>query len=117
MDIKSHNNDRFTDLHNIISEGVHKVEDIEENVNSLLLAIMNPEDQRNVKEFKSFSDRIEYINVPYVMDVNTEVKIYKNTFGKQIEELFLPRIMTNFARVIISSRLTTRSEVATGMDR
>lgn len=110
MDIKSHNNDRFTDLHNIISEGVHKVEDIEENVNSLLLAIMNPEDQRNVKEFKSFSDRIEYINVPYVMDVNTEVKIYKNTFGKQIGDLFLPRIMTNFARVIISSRLTTRSE-------
>jgi predicted Ser/Thr protein kinase len=110
MDIKSHNNDRFTDLHNIISEGVHKVEDIEENVNSLLLAIMNPEDQRNVKEFKSFSDRIEYINVPYVMDVNTEVKIYKNTFGKQVEDLFLPRIMTNFARVIISSRLTTRSE-------
>ena len=110
MDIKSHNNDRFTDLHNIISEGVHKVEDIEENVNSLLLAIMNPEDQRNVKEFKSFSDRIEYINVPYVMDVNTEVKIYKNTFGKQVDDLFLPRIMTNFARVIISSRLTTRSE-------
>jgi predicted Ser/Thr protein kinase len=110
MDIKAHNNDRFTDLHNIISEGVHKVEDIEENVTSLLLAIMNPEDQRNVKEFKSFSDRIEYINVPYVMDVNTEVKIYNNTFGKQVEDLFLPRIMTNFARVIISSRLTTRSE-------
>ena len=44
------------------------------------------------------------------MDMNTEVKIYKNTFGKQIEERFLPRVLTNFARVIISSRLTTRSE-------
>ncbi|HEX3019572.1 MAG TPA: hypothetical protein VHP36_04690 [Chitinispirillaceae bacterium] len=110
MDVKAHNTDRFIDLHNIISEGVHKVEDIEENVNSLLLAIMNPEDQKNIKEFKSFSDRIDYINIPYVMDVNTEVKIYRNTFGIQIEELFLPRIMTNFARVIISSRLTTRSE-------
>jgi len=110
MDIKAHNTERFIDLHNIISEGVHKVEDIEENVNSLLLAIMNPEDQKNIKEFKSFSDRIDYINIPYVMDVNTEVKIYRSTFGTQIEELFLPRILTNFARVIISSRLTTRSE-------
>lgn len=110
MDVKAHNTERFIDLHNIISEGVHKVEDIEENVNSLLLAIMNPEDQKNIKEFKSFSDRIDYINIPYVMDVNTEVKIYRNTFGRQIEELFLPRILTNFARVIISSRLTTRSE-------
>lgn len=110
MDIKSHNTDRFIELHNIISEGVHKVEDIEENVNSLLFAIMNPEDQKNIKEFKSFSDRIEYINIPYVMDVGTEVKIYRHTFGRQIEERFLPRILDNFARVIISSRLTTRSE-------
>jgi predicted Ser/Thr protein kinase len=110
MDIKGHNTERFIELHNIISEGVHKVEDTEENVNSLLLAIMNPEDQKNIKEFKSFSDRIDYINIPYVMDMNTEVKIYKNTFGKQIEERFLPRVLTNFARVIISSRLTTRSE-------
>src|SRR5690554_446419 len=110
MDIKSHNTERFIELHNIISEGVHKVEDIEENVNSLLLAIMNPEDQKNIKEFKSFSDRIEYINIPYVMDINTEVKIYKNTFGKQIEDRFLPRVLLNFARVIVSTRLMTRSE-------
>ncbi len=113
MDIKANNIDRFIDLHNIISEGIHKVEDIEENVNSLLLAIMNPEDQKNIKEFKSFSDRIDYINVPYVMDVNTEVKIYKSIFGQQVENRFLPRILTNFARVIISSRLTTRSEALT----
>jgi len=32
MDVKSHNTDRLIELHNIISEGVHKVEDIEENV-------------------------------------------------------------------------------------
>lgn len=110
MDIKSHNTERFIELHNIISEGVHKVEDIEENVNTLLVAIMNPEDQKNIKEFKSFSDRIEYINIPYVMDVGTEVKIYKNTFGNFIGERFLPRVLDNFARVVISSRLTTRSE-------
>jgi len=109
MDIKSHNTARIIELHNIISEGVHKIEDIEENVNSLLLAVMNPEDQRNIKEFKSFSDRIEYINIPYVMDLHTEVKIYSSTFGK-INDRFLPRVLNNFARVIISSRLNTRSE-------
>ncbi|MFP4164209.1 MAG: serine protein kinase PrkA [Chitinispirillaceae bacterium] len=110
MDVKSHNSDRLIELHNIISEGVHKVDDIEENVNSLLLAIMNPEDQNNVKEFRSFSDRIEYINIPYVLDLKTEVKIYRNTFGGNIEEAFLPRVLNNFARIIISSRMNTRSE-------
>ena len=46
------------ELHNIISEGVHKVEDIEENVNSLFLALMNPEDRENITGTQSFSDRI-----------------------------------------------------------
>ena len=110
MDIKSHNKERLIELHNIISEGIHKVEDIEENVNSLLLAVMNPEDQKNIQEFKSFSDRIEYINIPYVMDLNTEVEIYRSIFGKHIDENFLPRVLHNFARIIISSRLNTRSE-------
>jgi predicted Ser/Thr protein kinase len=110
MDIKSFNYERFIELHNIISEGIHKVEDIEENVSSLLLGIMNPEDQHTVKDLRSFSDRIEYINIPYVMDINTEVAIYKNTFGKEIESLFLPGILLNFARIIVSSRLSTRSD-------
>lgn len=110
MDIKSHNTERLIELHNIISEGLHKVEHVEENVNSLLVAVMNPEDQKNITNFKSFFDRIEYINIPYVMDLNTEVKIYRTIFGKQIEERFLPRVLTNFARVIISTRLATRSE-------
>ena len=110
MDVKSHNTERLIELHNIISEGIHKVDNIEENVNSLLLAIMNPEDQNNVKEFRSFSDRIEYINIPYVLDLTTEVKIYRHTFGANIEETFLPRVLDNFARIIISSRMNTRSE-------
>jgi predicted Ser/Thr protein kinase len=111
MDIKSHNTERLIELHNIISEGVHKVEDIEENVNSLLLAVMNPEDEKNIQDFQSFSDRIEYIKIPYVMDLNTEVEIYRNIFGKHIDEHFLPRVLHNFARVIISSRLNKKSEV------
>ncbi|MGM0451733.1 MAG: serine protein kinase PrkA [Thermodesulfobacteriota bacterium] len=109
MDIKGHNKTRLMDLHNIISEGLHKVEDIEERVHSLFLAVMNPEDVSSIQEFQSFEDRIEYIKVPYVMDLNTEVEIYRNTFGKQIDQRFLPRVLHNFARVIISSRLNMES--------
>ncbi|MBW2219871.1 MAG: serine protein kinase PrkA, partial [Deltaproteobacteria bacterium] len=110
MDIKSHNIERLMELHNIISEGVHKVEDIEENVNSLLIALMNFEDKKNIQDFQSFSDRIEYINIPYVLDLKTEVDIYRNIFGKHIDESFLPRVLHNFARVIISSRLDLQSD-------
>ncbi len=110
MDVKSHNTERLIELHNIISEGIHKVEDIEENVNSLLLAVMNPEDQKNIEGFQSFLDRVEYINIPYVMDLSTEVEIYRNIFGRQIDERFVPRVLHNFARVIIASRLKRRSE-------
>ncbi len=109
MDIKSHNKERLIELHNIVSEGVHKVEDMEENVNSLFLAVMNPEDKKNIQDYQSFLDRIEYINIPYVLDLQTEVKIYKSIFGRHIEEHFLPMVLQNFARVIISSRLNTRS--------
>ena len=110
MDIKSHNTERLAELHNIISEGVHKVDEIEEDVSSLFFALMNPEDKANIKNLSSFSDRIEYINIPYVLDVNTEVEIYKNTFGKHITEAFLPRVLHNFARVIIATRLKLESD-------
>ncbi len=109
MDVKSHNKTRLMDLHNIISEGIHKVEDIEESVSSLFLAIMNPEDTKSIQEFQSFEDRIEYIKIPYVMDIRTEVEIYRKIFGSQIEKNFLPGVLNNFARVIISSRLNLNS--------
>lgn len=109
MDIKGHNAERLIELHNIISEGVHKVEEIEENVNSLFIALMNPEDERAFQGFQSLTDRIEFINIPYVMDLNTEVEIYRNIFGKHIDESFLPRVLHNFARVVISTRLNVRS--------
>lgn len=110
MDIKSHNIERLMELHNIISEGVHKVEEIEENVNSLFMALMNPEDKKNIQGIQSFYDRIEYIRIPYVLDLNTEINIYRNIFGRHIDEGFLPRTLHNFARVIISTRLNARSE-------
>jgi energy-coupling factor transporter ATP-binding protein EcfA2 len=108
MDVKSHNTERLIELHNIISEGVHKVDFIEEGVNSLFLAVMNPEDKENIGNLPSFSDRIQYIDVPYVLDYETEVQIYRNVFG-HIDAAFLPRVLHNFARVIISTRLEERS--------
>lgn len=110
MDIKGNNKDRLIELHNIISEGVHKVEHIEENVSSLFLALMNPEDKRNVSGIQSFLDRIEYIKIPYILDIRTEVEIYKGIFGKHIDASFLPKVLHNFARVIVASRLNKRSE-------
>jgi len=109
MDIKGHNKDRLMELHNIISDGVHKVDEIEENVNSLFLGVMNPEDNKNIRGFQSLSDRIEFINISYVLDSSTEVEIYRNIFGRHIGESFLPRVLENFARVIISSRLNEKS--------
>jgi predicted Ser/Thr protein kinase len=110
MDIKSHNTERLMELHNIISDGVHKVEDIEERVNSLFLALMNPEDRKVLTDLQAFSDRIEFINIPYVLDLKTEVEIYREIFGKHINESFLPRVLHNFARVIIATRLRTKSD-------
>ena len=110
MDIKSHNIERLIELHNIISEGVHKVQDIEENVDSLFMALMNPEDKKNIQNIQSFSDRITYVNISYVLDLSTEVDIYRDIFGRHIDVAFLPRVLHNFARVIISSRLSLRSE-------
>jgi len=110
MDVKSYNAERLLELHNIISEGIHKVEDVEENVKSLFIALMNPEDQKTIEGFQSFTDRIEFIKIPYVMDLNTEVEIYRNTFGKHIDESFIPRVLHNFARTIISTRMNTTSE-------
>jgi predicted Ser/Thr protein kinase len=110
MDVKSHNAERLLELHNIISEGIHKVEDVEENVRSLFIALMNPEDERTIEGVQSFTDRIEFINIPYVMDLNTEVEIYRNIFGKHIDSSFLPRVLHNFARVIISTRMNIKSD-------
>jgi len=110
MDVKSHNTERLMDLHNIISDGVHKVEQIEERVNSLFFALMNPEDKKVLTDLAAFSDRIEYVNIPYVLDIKTEVEIYRGVFGKDIDKSFLPRVLHNFARVIVATRLRAKSD-------
>ncbi|EIM65050.1 serine protein kinase PrkA [Desulfobacter postgatei] len=109
MDIKAHNVERMVELHNIISEGIHKVENVEERVEALFFALMNPEDKQNLKDFPSFEDRIQYIDIPYVLDVTTEVKIYLNIFGRHIERNFQPMVLENFARIIICTRIGKKS--------
>lgn len=113
MDIKSHNVDRFIELHNIVSEGVHKVEDLEENVDSLFIGLMNPEDRKSIEDFQSFSERIQTVKMPYILDLNTEVQIYRTIFGKHIDSSFLPRVLHNFARIIISTRMNEKSDAMT----
>ncbi len=109
MDIKENNVPRLWDLHNLVSEGVHKVKDVEEKVDSLFLVVMNPEDDENIKDggksLNSLSDRVQYHQIPYVKDYLTEVEIYRKTLGEEIESWFLPGVLKNFARAIISSRL------------
>ena len=109
MDVKGYNEKRFLDLHGVISEGVHKIEEIEENVNSLFIAVMNPEDKEKIRSLDSFRDRIKEINVNYNLNYKEEVNIYHHAFGKQIQKSFLPRVLNNFAKIIISSRLNPDS--------
>lgn len=110
MDVKGHNEKRLDDLHGIISEGTHKIEDIEENINSLFIAVMNPEDKRRIASKESFKDRIQEISVNYILNYTEEVKIYYHSFGTQIKMKFLPGVLNNFAKIIISSRLNTVSD-------
>lgn len=109
MDIKSHNRGRLLELHNVISEGVHKVGEIEENIHSLFFALMNPEDKGVIKDEKmeSFQGRIHYNHISYVLEPATEADICRAIFGKAIDERFQPRVLENFARVIVSSRMLT----------
>ncbi|HBF87973.1 MAG TPA: serine protein kinase [Bacteroidales bacterium] len=105
MDIKESNVDRLKSLHGIISDGVHKVEFVEEHINSLFVGIVNPEDKSHYENIRSFKDRVITVNVPYILDYKTESAIYKNNIGKEINKVFLPRILDNFSKIIISTRL------------
>lgn len=110
MDVKGYNEKRFMDLHGIISEGTFKIDDIEEKVTSLFITTMNPEDEEKLGIQESFKDRIKKINVNYVLNFTEEVKIYLNAFGNQVKSRFLPGVLDNFAKIIISSRLHSNSQ-------
>lgn len=110
MDIKDKNVDRLISLHGIISDGIHKVDLVEERLRTLFFGLVNPEDKKNYENIESFRDRIQTINIPYILDYKTESIIYKNKFGDKISELFLPRILDNFAKIIVSTRMNPSSE-------
>ncbi|MFA6389960.1 MAG: serine protein kinase PrkA, partial [Patescibacteria group bacterium] len=106
MDIKGCNKERMANLHGLISDGSHRIEEqLEERINSLYLAVTNPEDRENIADAPSFSDRITYIRVPYIRDYEVEVKVWEKVFGEEIRKIFLPGVLEAFAKVIISSRL------------
>jgi predicted Ser/Thr protein kinase len=109
MDIKEHNIERLKNLHGVISDGVHKVQLIEEQIKSFFIGLVNPEDKHHFENVKSFQDRIVSVDIPYILDFKTEVSIYKNKFGNNICKKFLPRVLDNFAKIIISSRMLQNS--------
>lgn len=114
MDIKGFNKERLLELHNVISEGIHKVNGtIEERINSLFIALMNPEDKVMIMKEGgegSYQERIQYNKIGYVLVPSTEVKIYRSVFG-DIERFFLPRVLESFAKIVIASRMNLESPV------
>ncbi|MEK7627103.1 MAG: serine protein kinase PrkA [Patescibacteria group bacterium] len=113
MDIKNQNENRLEQLHNILSEGIHKIGFVEEKVNSIFIAVVNPEDlttkQVKSKESilfgKSFQDRQEFIKIPYILDPEKEINIFRATNEHDFDKYFLPRVLLNFARIVISTRM------------
>lgn len=105
MDVKRNNRDRILNLHGIISDEVHKVDTIEERICSLFLALLNPEDREVLGDVESFEDRLVRISIPYVLDYQTEVQIYRHRIGRHIDAAFLPGVLDAFAKVILASRI------------
>lgn len=110
MDIKENNVGRLKNYHGIISDGIHKVELTEERIRTLFVGLVNPEDTVHYEQVMSFRDRIVTVNIPYVLDYKIEVEIYKEHFGIEITEKFLPGVLENFAKIIISTRLDKESK-------
>ncbi|MFH1979020.1 MAG: serine protein kinase PrkA [Patescibacteria group bacterium] len=111
MDVKGSNAERFAGLHNIISDGVKKVEDeLEEIIHSLFLAVTTPEDFAKLKLDESFEDRVLEISMAYNVSVETEIRMLDSVFGSEISNNFLPKILENFVSIIIASRLVRESE-------
>ena len=110
MDIKGENQKRLLGLHSVVSDSVERAEELEEKISSLFIGLTNPEDKEAFEKDKAFRDRIVVKKVPYVLVPQTEIQIYKSEFGEQIEQQFLPGVLENFAKIVVSSRLKIKSE-------
>lgn len=107
MDIKENNITRLMAMHGLVSDLVHKVGLTEENIKSFFMGSVNPADKVHYQYTPSFQDRIVSIPVPYILDYDTEVAVYKHKFGQKIIQYFQPRVIENIARIVIASRLQT----------
>lgn len=105
MDIMENNDTRFNYLHGLVSENLHRIDDIEEETNSIFLVASNKFDN----EKHSFMDRVQQVDINYILDVNTQLKVYKSKFGEETFKHFLPEVLENFARLVIASRLNTKN--------
>src|SRR3989339_273821 len=110
MDIKGENQKRLLGLHSVVSDSVERAEELEEKISSLFIGLTNPEDKDAFEKDKAFRDRIVVRKIPYVLVPQTEIQIYKSEFGEQIEQQFLPGVLENFAKIVVSSRLNIKSE-------
>lgn len=110
MDIKGKNLKRFEELHNVLSEGIWKVGGlVEERVKRILFfGTINPEDEKTITE-SSLKDRVVFEQIHYILEPSTEIKTYLSVYGEDVEKRFLPNILENFARVVISTRLKLES--------
>ena len=72
MDIKNQNENRLEQLHNILSEGIHKIGFVEEKVNSIFIAVVNPEDL-TTKQVKSKESILFRKIIP------RQTRVYQNT--------------------------------------
>ncbi|MCT4640275.1 MAG: hypothetical protein N4A72_21435 [Bacteroidales bacterium] len=107
MDIKENNIERLRDLHGIVSDGIHKVEFVEERIRTIFIGLVNPADKEHYDKIPSFRDRIATVKIPYILDYETETEIYINKFGRAITARFLPGVLENFAKLVIASRVST----------
>ena len=64
MDIKNNNQERLINLHGIISDGINKVEQIEENIKTIFIGLINPQDKEFIENNESLKDRSVYIRSP-----------------------------------------------------
>ena len=107
MDLKDNNKRRLTDLHGIISDGIKRVDNMEESISSIFFVTKNLEDRVDEAEDmrESFKDRVELLRLARIVDYQTEVKIYKKTFGEDISQRFHPGVLESFARYVVGTRL------------
>ena len=111
MDVISNNRERFDNLHGIVSEGVHKLGDIEESSDAIFIVVSDDID--DLCDQESWIDRLESLHMNYILDVETEKKIFRSKFGEEIDKYFMPEILESFIKSILYTRLDRENRAIT----